>query len=172
MKYHEVLKTQNELSNAIDETIGVDKQDKNINSIVKLLALKSPAQIPDLKGTQDSLAFDVIQTEMRSLRRQMENLMKIISSQEISSQELLSPFKINIKTDEGLIKRKLIKLENEFLELSLLTDEKMKSSKLTSLLNRVNILKDDMGLIFPPWEELPQQVELLRKTILQQLEKQ
>ncbi|MGN6902273.1 hypothetical protein ACTHT7_19975, partial [Neisseria sp. P0017.S010] len=69
-------------------------------------------------------------------------------------------------------KRKLIKLENEFLELSLLTDEKMKSSKLTSLLNRVNILKDDMGLIFPPWEELPQQVELLRKTILQQLEKQ
>ncbi|MGN6937177.1 hypothetical protein ACTHTP_11265, partial [Neisseria sp. P0017.S001] len=25
MKYHEVLKTQNELSNAIDETIGVDK---------------------------------------------------------------------------------------------------------------------------------------------------
>lgn len=172
MKYHEVLKTQNELSNAIDETIGVDKQDKNINSIVKLLALKSPAQIPDLKGTQDSLAFDVIQTEMRSLRRQMENLMKIISSQEISSQELLSPFKINIKTDEGLIKRKLIKLENEFLELSLLTDEKMKSSKLTSLLNRVNILKDDMGLIFPPWEELLQQVELLRKTILQQLEKQ
>lgn len=167
MKYHEVLKTQNELSNAINETLGVNQQDNNINSIVKLLALSSPAQIPDLKGNQDSLAFDVIQTEMRSLRRQMDNLI-----QTIRIQENPDPLINGITNEEELIKRKFLRLENEFLRLSRSNiDNEERSNKLRNILKRLELLQSDINHISPPWEELPQEIDSFKNLMLQQIDK-
>jgi hypothetical protein len=72
MRYHEVLKSQNELREAIEATAAADGEAGNVNSIVKLLALNSPAKIPQLKGDKDSLAYGVLQAEMREIRKLME----------------------------------------------------------------------------------------------------
>lgn len=71
MKYHEVLKSQEELKEAIQATAKAEGDSGSINSIVKLLALQNPAQIPDIEN-RDSLALDYLQTEMRDMRRFME----------------------------------------------------------------------------------------------------
>ena len=75
MKYHDVLKSQRELSESIEATMSADGDSGNVNSIVKLLALSSPASIPDIQGdSKDSFAFDVLQSEMQDMRRMMEAL--------------------------------------------------------------------------------------------------
>lgn len=71
MKYHDVLRMQTELKEAIEATVAADGQDGNVNSIVKLLAL-SKAKIPDLKGNKEGLAFGMLQAEMREVRKLME----------------------------------------------------------------------------------------------------
>lgn len=76
MRYHDVLKSQKELSEAIDATIASDGASGNVNSIVKLMALSQPASIPDIQGeTKEDFAFDVLQSEMRDMRRMMESVM-------------------------------------------------------------------------------------------------
>jgi len=73
MKYHDVLKSQNELSEAIDATISADGANGNVNSIVKLLALSNSASIPDIQGdSKEDFAFDVLQSELREMRKMME----------------------------------------------------------------------------------------------------
>ncbi|KWE52643.1 hypothetical protein WL76_15745 [Burkholderia ubonensis] len=72
MKYHDVLKSQNELKDAIEATVAANGETGNVNSIVKLLALSNPAKIPDLKGDKESLALGVLQAEMQELRKMME----------------------------------------------------------------------------------------------------
>ena len=51
MKYHEVLKTQSELTDAIIATKAAEGQQGNINSIVRLMALSNPTSIPTLEET-------------------------------------------------------------------------------------------------------------------------
>jgi hypothetical protein len=72
MKYHDVLRSQRELKDAIEATVAADGEAGNVNSIVKLLALNNPAQIPELKGNQEGLALGVLQAEMQELRKLME----------------------------------------------------------------------------------------------------
>lgn len=72
MKYHEVLKSQLELKDSILATAAADGDSGNVNSIVKLLALNAPAKIPDLKDGKEGLAFEIMQAEMRELRKMME----------------------------------------------------------------------------------------------------
>lgn len=72
MKYHDVLRSQSELKDAIQATIAADGDVGNVNSIVKLLALNNPAKIPELKGNKEGLALGVIQAEMQELRKIME----------------------------------------------------------------------------------------------------
>lgn len=72
MRYHDVLRTQGELKDAIEATVAADGDAGNVNSIVKLLALNSAAKIPDLKGGKEGLAFEVLQAEMREVRKLME----------------------------------------------------------------------------------------------------
>jgi len=72
MKYHEVLRSQQELKDSILATAAADGDAGNVNSIVKLLALNSPAKIPDLKDGKEGLAFEIMQAEMRELRKMME----------------------------------------------------------------------------------------------------
>lgn len=72
MKYHEVLKTQQDLSETIKATVSADSDAGNVNSIVKLLALDSPARIPELKDGKEYFAIELMQAEMRELRKMIE----------------------------------------------------------------------------------------------------
>lgn len=72
MRYHDVLRNQNELKDAIEATVAADVDAGNVNSIVKLLALNQPARIPELKGNKEGLALGVLQAEMQELRKLME----------------------------------------------------------------------------------------------------
>lgn len=72
MKYHDVLRSQGELKDAIEATVAADSEAGNVNSIVKLLALNQPAKIPELKGGKEGLALGVLQAEIQELRKLME----------------------------------------------------------------------------------------------------
>lgn len=73
MKYHDVLKTQEELTEAIQATKEAEGQQGNINSIVRLMALSNPAAIPTLEGdNKEAFAIDVMQTQLNDMRRMME----------------------------------------------------------------------------------------------------
>lgn len=73
MKYHDVLKTQQDLKIAIEATKAAEGEHGNINSIVRLMALSSPAAIPNLEGNnKEALALDVLQSQMNDMRKMME----------------------------------------------------------------------------------------------------
>lgn len=73
MKYHEVIKTQKELEEAITATKTAEGEHGNINSIVRLMALSSPASIPNIEGAnKETLALDIIQTQMNDMRKMLE----------------------------------------------------------------------------------------------------
>lgn len=72
MKYHEVLKSQRELKDAIEATVSADGEAGNVNSIVKLLALSKSAKIPELKGDKEGLTLGVLRAEMQEMRKLME----------------------------------------------------------------------------------------------------
>lgn len=72
MKYHDVLKSQNELKDAIEATVAAGGEAGNVNSIVKLLALSQSAKIPELKGDKEGLALGVLRAEMQEMRKLLE----------------------------------------------------------------------------------------------------
>lgn len=72
MKYHEVLRIQNQLKESIQATANAESDESNINSIVKLLALNTPAILPDLKDKKESMALEYLQAEMRDMRKMLE----------------------------------------------------------------------------------------------------
>lgn len=73
MKYHEVLESQKSLQEAIEATKAAEGDSGNINSIVKLMALSSPAIIPNLDNSnKEVLALDVIRSQMNDLKMMME----------------------------------------------------------------------------------------------------
>ena len=76
LKYHEVLKTQKELEEAINATKKAEGNTGSINSIVKLLALSTPAMIPNLdQSNKEDLALDYLQSQMTDLRMMMDLLL-------------------------------------------------------------------------------------------------
>ena len=73
MKYHEVLESQKSLQEAIEATKAAEGDSGNINSIVKLMALSSPAIIPNLDNSNtEVLALDVMRSQMNDLKMMME----------------------------------------------------------------------------------------------------
>lgn len=73
MKYHDVLKTQQDLHDAIVATKAAVGENGNINSIVRLMALSSSASIPQLEANKkETLALDIIQSQMNDLRHMFE----------------------------------------------------------------------------------------------------
>lgn len=76
MRYHEVIDTQNKLCEAINATKGAENESGNINSIVKLMALSSPALIPKLdNNNKELLSLDVVRSQMAELRMMFERMM-------------------------------------------------------------------------------------------------
>ena len=77
LKYHEVLESQKNLQEAIEATKGVENDTGNIISIVKLMALSSPAVIPNLdKSNKEVMALDFLQSQMTDLKMMMEMMMQ------------------------------------------------------------------------------------------------
>ena len=76
MRYHEVIDTQNKLCEAINATKGAENESGNINSIVKLMALSTPALMPKLdNNNKELLSIDVIRSQMLELRMMIERMM-------------------------------------------------------------------------------------------------
>lgn len=77
MRYHEVIESQNQLCEAINATKSAENEVGNINSIVKLMALNSPALMPNLdSNNKELLSLDVVRSQMSDLRIMMEMMMR------------------------------------------------------------------------------------------------
>lgn len=77
MKYHEVLASQKSLKEAIEATKNTEKDSGNVNSIVKLMAISSPAVLPNLdNNNKKSMAMDLLQSQMSEMRMMMEQLIQ------------------------------------------------------------------------------------------------
>ncbi|GLQ32856.1 hypothetical protein [Litoribrevibacter albus] len=150
MKYHDVLKTQKELTDAIIATKAAEGQQGNVNSIVRLMALSNPASIPTLEGdNKEAFAIDVLQTQLNDMRKMMEiSLMENrrgISKGGLSSIEYE---RISNKLDKLLSTRKHMprevqekefhRLMMETEELSMHCDEKMDHRMFRYLMERIH----------------------------------
>lgn len=128
MKYHDVLKTQSALTEAIIATKAAEGQQGNVNSIVRLMALSNPASIPTLEGdNKEAFAIDVLQTQLNDMRKMMEiSLMENrrgLSKGSISSIEYE---RISSKLDKLINMRKRMPQElqeREFHQLIMETEE-------------------------------------------------
>ncbi len=77
MKYHEVLASQKSLKEAIEATKNSEKDSGNVNSIVKLMAISSPAALPTLDSSnKKTMAMDLLQSQMSEMRMMMEQLIQ------------------------------------------------------------------------------------------------
>lgn len=77
MRYHEVIESQNQLYNAINATKSAENEVGNVNSIVKLMALSTPALMPTLdNNNKELLSLDVVRSQMSDLRMMMEMMMR------------------------------------------------------------------------------------------------
>lgn len=115
LKYHDVLRTQNELKESILATIAADSEEDNINSIVKLLSLANAARIPELrKGGKSELALEVLQIEMRDLRRAIEAIgMDRLRNQKNISISAIEYEKISNTIDKIQLNRRMNPSERE-----------------------------------------------------------
>lgn len=77
MKYHEVLESQKSLKEAIEATKNTEKDSGNVNSIVKLMAISSPAALPNLDNSnKKTMAMDLLQSQVAEMRMMMEQLIQ------------------------------------------------------------------------------------------------
>lgn len=73
MKYHEVIESQKKLQEAIEATKAAEGDSGNVNSIVKLMALSTPAIIPNLDSSnKEVLTLDVMRSQMNDIKMMME----------------------------------------------------------------------------------------------------
>lgn len=128
MKYHEVLKTQTELTEAIKATKEAEGKQGNINSIVRLMALSNPATIPTLEGhNKEAFAINVLQSQMNDIRKMME--ISMMSNRKNNSKENISSIeyeRISNKLDKLLnIKKQMPREvhEKEFHKLIMEVEE-------------------------------------------------
>ncbi|MBM6550714.1 hypothetical protein [Marinomonas ostreistagni] len=128
MKYHDVLRTQKELSEAIVATKTAEGQQGNINSIVRLMALSNPASIPTLEGdNKEALAIDILQSQLNDMRKMMEiSLMENKRGSSKGSIHLIEYERISNKLDKLINSRNRMSksnLEGEYHRLMMETEE-------------------------------------------------
>ncbi len=150
MKYHDVLKTQEELTEALQATRDAEGKQGNINSIVRLMALSNPASIPNIEGdNKDALAMDVLQSQLNDMRKMIEISMlegrrgqtkgSIASIEyERLTNQLDKLTNSRRKLPRELMERDLYKLMREVEEISMHCDEKSEHRMFRYLMERVN----------------------------------
>ena len=146
MKYHEVLDTQTKLKDSLQATAKAEGKAGNINSIVKLMALSSPAQIPDVEN-KEGLSLDYMRSEMREMRKMVEMAMmddrkrgrrgsiSAIEYERVSSElsQIVSSKRIS---PDGKLSR-LHRLIEETEELSMNCEEKSDHMHFRNLIHRI-----------------------------------
>lgn len=115
MVYHEVIAFQEKLSIAIKSTFEESSKPDNSNSIVKFLALQSAARIPDISGNEETMKFNILQSEMSEIRHLLQRSLANNSSTAPTDPTL--PWEV---TDSRA--RELSQLENKYASLVLLTN--------------------------------------------------
>ncbi len=71
MKYHDVLKTQDQLKESIKATL--NPTEDSVNSMVKMLAISDTAALPDIQGdTRRTMSMEILQAELSDIRQMME----------------------------------------------------------------------------------------------------
>lgn len=162
MKYHEVLKTQQELKKYIESTQSAASDSENVNSIVRLMAIGSPAILPNLKKSdKNTLTLEIIYSQMVELKKMVEGIItqKMTPSENISISpthfynRTLKRMKIlNELHDDKSIPKNV--LDNEYNKLSYdikkylekKTNEVEVAKKFVHEINqfqKINILKDE-----------------------------
>ena len=77
MRYRDVLQAQKDIAAAIISTKDAEKDSTNVNSIVKLLSINTPASIPKLdRSNKESLSLDILSSQIAELRRILEMTLK------------------------------------------------------------------------------------------------
>lgn len=76
MKYHDVLEVQALLKEAIEATAKAESDPDSVNSIVRLLALSSSAQIPDLKTDKEAMSLNFLTAEIRDMKKMMDQVIR------------------------------------------------------------------------------------------------
>ncbi|WP_209327997.1 hypothetical protein [Pseudoalteromonas sp. PA2MD11] len=150
MKYHDVLKTQKELTETIVATKAAEGQQGNINSIVRLMALSNPASIPTLEGdNKEALAIDILQSQLNDMRKMMEiSLMENRRGSNKGSVYLIEYERISNKLDKLInsrnrmsgssLEKELHRLMMETEELSIHCDEKSDHRMFRYLMERIH----------------------------------
>lgn len=119
MKYHDVLSIQNELKVSIEATFNASSTKGSVNSIVKLLALSSPAKLPNIESNRESLSLDLMQAEIREIKSMIAkgfNVRKV--SIEAVEYERLSNEITRLKNDKNTSpEEKFIKFEELFVKI-------------------------------------------------------
>ncbi len=71
MKYHEVIKSQQDISDTITETIKNTTEINHINSIVSLLAINKPALIPEIENGKENFEIRLLREEFKDIKKMM-----------------------------------------------------------------------------------------------------
>ncbi|MGR5175350.1 hypothetical protein [Vibrio mediterranei] len=146
MKYHDVLSIQKELKDSIEATFEADGKQGNVNSIVKLLALNSPAQLPDIEHNRELLSLDVMHAEMRQMKSLVENMairgggskssIELIEYERISNE--LTSIVNNKRMSDGERNERLHHLMMETEEFMMRSPSKENHRHYRSLMERVH----------------------------------
>lgn len=151
MKYHEVLAFHDELKGAIDATVKATADPENINSIVKLLALSAPANIPDLENGKESMLLGSLQAEMKEMRKMVEMSMmrnrEVLHERSIGSVEYRRVSRVIDKLESSSYRNRVSESERqarlqmlgeEIKDLMMCCDEKSDHMHFRRLMERVH----------------------------------
>ena len=158
MKYHDVLDIQKDLTASIEATANAEGDETNINSIVKLLALNSPAKIPDLENGKETLALEYLQSEMRDMRKMLEisvmegaspsrkGSITAIEYDRISSEiERLSNSRMSARMSPEARHKKCMRLMKDLEEISMHCESKSDHMHFRRLMDRLHMTIDKIA---------------------------
>ena len=122
MKYHEVKKSQLELTEMIKATRDSQGKAESINSIIKLLSISGPARIPDLPEDQEKIAFNYLRSEIQDLQSMVKHL-AMSKSSEVKSIAAVEYERLSSRLDRLASGRLRVPTEKRRMELERLFEE-------------------------------------------------
>lgn len=81
--YHQVIEDQQKIYQGIIDTMRDWKEGKSINSIIRLLSLRQPAQLKELENAKQDPAVQFIMEEISSLRSEFRNIKNLQNTEHV-----------------------------------------------------------------------------------------
>lgn len=141
MKYHDVLAVQQEIKEAVLETVEANGKEGNINSIVRLMALAGAANIPDVSSGKGELAYNILQSEISDIKKTIEMIAKNQKTELVGSLRNLSNV-INSSSEKNPPIEKEIDKYKDMAKIILSSNENadIKIEKLREVINELDSL--------------------------------